>query len=154
MATFATRVKELRKRKGFTQNQLANELGVSMQTVSLWERGPRKPDFEMLEKLTDYFEVRMDYLLGASDDDTPRKQPTEEEIDRSVTEEDDAELRMLATRLCQLSDDMRSVVKAVLVRTYQIDRANGTLIPEDKHKVSIVSTVLLDEASEEESNKQ
>ena len=80
MATFATRVRELRKRKRLTQNQLANELGVSMQTISLWERGPRKPDFEMLDRLTEYFEVRMEFLLGSSDDDTPRKQPTEEEI--------------------------------------------------------------------------
>ena len=153
MATFATRVRELRKRKRLTQNQLANELGVSMQTISLWERGPRKPDFEMLDKLTEYFEVRMEYLLGSSDDDTPHKQPTEEEIDRSATEDDDAELKLLATRLCQLSYDMRSIVKAVISRTYQIDKSNGALIPKEKHRVSIISTALLDDEAEVDSNK-
>ena len=42
-------------------------------------------------------DIRMEYLLGSSDDDTPRKQSTQGDIDRNAIEDDDAELRLLAS---------------------------------------------------------
>ena len=65
---FGTRLKELRKKNGYTQVTLAEKLGVSKGTIAMWEVGKRKPDFEMLCTLSELFDVRTDYILGQSDD--------------------------------------------------------------------------------------
>lgn len=45
----------LRKKKGITQEELANELGVSAQAVSKWENNSSCPDVSLLTKIADYF---------------------------------------------------------------------------------------------------
>ena len=65
---FAERLKQLRKEKGMTQIDLAKAIGVSNGTVAMWETGRRKPSFELLDKLSEVFDRRLDYILGASDD--------------------------------------------------------------------------------------
>ena len=67
---FGTRLKELRKKNGYTQVTLAEKLGVSKGTIAMWEVGKRKPDFETLCTLSEMFDVRTDYILGQSDDDS------------------------------------------------------------------------------------
>lgn len=67
MSNFTTRFKELRKSADFTQDELANKLGIVKSTVSMYETGKRQPDFEKLEEIADLFNVNMDYLLGRSD---------------------------------------------------------------------------------------
>ena len=67
---FGERLKELRKKNGYTQVSLASELGVSKGTIAMWEVGKRKPDFETLCNLSEFFNVRTDYILGQSDDDS------------------------------------------------------------------------------------
>ncbi|MCQ2439450.1 MAG: helix-turn-helix transcriptional regulator [Oscillospiraceae bacterium] len=42
-----------------TQQDLANALGVSKSTISLYENGNREPDFEMMERIADHFNVNM-----------------------------------------------------------------------------------------------
>lgn len=78
---FAERLKELRKQNGYTQVALAEALGVSKGTVAMWETGKRKPDFEMLNELSDLFDRRMDYILGYSDDTSSPKM-TDEDIEQ------------------------------------------------------------------------
>ena len=70
---FPERLKDLRKEKGMTQIELATALGVSSGTVAMWETGKRKPSFEMFEKLTEVFDKRINYILGASDNPTPAR---------------------------------------------------------------------------------
>jgi transcriptional regulator with XRE-family HTH domain len=67
---FAERLKLLRKKNGYTQVSLAEKLEVSKGTVAMWETGKRTPDFETLFTLSDLFDVRIDYILGHSDDDS------------------------------------------------------------------------------------
>lgn len=54
----------LRKQKGLTQEQLANALGVTNQSVSKWESGQCCPDIQLLPNLAELFEVSVDELLG------------------------------------------------------------------------------------------
>ncbi len=54
----------LRKQRGLTQEELAEQLNVSFQTVSKWETGVSMPDIGMLPVLADYFEISIDELLG------------------------------------------------------------------------------------------
>lgn len=50
-------LKELRKQKGLTQEQLAEMIGVSDRTVSRWETGKNMPDLSILVELADYYEI-------------------------------------------------------------------------------------------------
>lgn len=77
---FAERLKELRNLKGMYQGEIAQILGVTRQAVSQYERGEREPSYEMLEKLADYFNVDMNYLLGREDRSTYYIDPEVAEI--------------------------------------------------------------------------
>lgn len=65
--SIGTRIAEARKRKGLTQDQLAEAMGVSPQAVSKWENDISCPDITLLPQLADYFGISVDDLLrGAS----------------------------------------------------------------------------------------
>ena len=57
-------IKELRKEKGLTQEQLAEQFGVSRRTVSRWETGSNLPDLDILIEMADYYEVELRELLN------------------------------------------------------------------------------------------
>ena len=57
-------IKKLRIKNGITQQQLADRLNVSMQTISRWETSTTCPDVVMLPILARYFHVSVDYLLN------------------------------------------------------------------------------------------
>ncbi|MBR1702832.1 MAG: helix-turn-helix transcriptional regulator [Lachnospiraceae bacterium] len=59
----ADRIQNLRKTKGISQEELADKIGVSRQTVSKWESEQSAPDMDKIILLSDYFEVTTDYLL-------------------------------------------------------------------------------------------
>lgn len=71
MATFGERLRSLRESRSLTQDDLAEALGLTKQAVSQYERGVRRPDFEILSMICDHFNVSVDFLLGKSDY-TPR----------------------------------------------------------------------------------
>ncbi len=62
------RLRELRIEKGRKQKEIAAEIGMSMQALSNYENGLREPDFATLNKLAEYFDVSVDYLLGRTDE--------------------------------------------------------------------------------------
>jgi len=64
MATVKLKVAELRKEMGIGQQNLADVLGVSFQTVSKWETGVTMPDITLLPNIAEYFDVSVDELLG------------------------------------------------------------------------------------------
>ena len=57
-------LKELRKEKGLTQEQLAEQTGVARRTVSRWETGSNLPDLDILMELSDLYEVDLRELLS------------------------------------------------------------------------------------------
>ncbi len=63
------KIQELRKAQGMTQEQLAEQLNVSRQSVSKWESGQAMPEADKLMALSDLFHVTVDYLLRPSDID-------------------------------------------------------------------------------------
>lgn len=64
------RLKELRKRKGMTQQRLAIELDMNQNTISRYESGEREADYQTLIRIADYFNVSIDYLLERTNDPT------------------------------------------------------------------------------------
>ena len=67
MKAFGERLKELRQAKGLTQRQLADVLSVIGNAVHCWESDKQEPSMTTLVKLSEYFEVSLDYLFGKSD---------------------------------------------------------------------------------------
>lgn len=61
---FSSRLCELRKNRGLTQQTLADVIEVSQQTVAQWEKGSREPNLEKLIALAKLFGVTLDYLVG------------------------------------------------------------------------------------------
>lgn len=64
------KIKKLRIAYGISQVELASKLGITKQCVSNWENDNILPSIEMLIKLSKYFNVSTDYLLGLSSDKT------------------------------------------------------------------------------------
>lgn len=69
--TFPERLVKLRKINNITQKQLAENLSLSEVGIQNYESGRRKPAYEVLIALADYFDVSLDYLVGRSDE--PRR---------------------------------------------------------------------------------
>ena len=76
MSSFGKVLRQLRIQDGLTQTELGNALGVSFSTISMYERGEREPDFEMLEVIADYFNVSMDYLHNKEKSSPQREERT------------------------------------------------------------------------------
>ncbi len=62
------KIRELRRRDGRTQDNLAETLGVTAQAVSRWESGGSYPDMEMIPAIANYFHVSIDELFGYHDE--------------------------------------------------------------------------------------
>lgn len=67
MANFGDRLRQLRTAKGLSQMDFAKQIKISKSSVNMYERNEREPGLDTLEKIADYFNVDMDFLLGMSD---------------------------------------------------------------------------------------
>lgn len=56
-------LREIRKKKGYTQLKVAMDLSISREDLSYYENGKRSPDLQMLLLLSQYFDVSVDYLI-------------------------------------------------------------------------------------------
>lgn len=75
-----TFLKELRKEKGMTQEQLSEILGVTNRSVSRWENGVNMPDFDLVIELANYFEVSIEEFLNGERKDEMNDKKTEETL--------------------------------------------------------------------------
>ena len=66
-------IRRFRRSMDMTQEQLAEQLGVSFQSVSRWENGTTYPDMELLPALARIFSVTVDVLLGMSDEERKKQ---------------------------------------------------------------------------------
>ncbi len=70
---FEKKLFELRKQKGISQEELADKLNISRQTLSKWELGNSTPDMEKLILLSDYFEISLDELVFGNKSETHKE---------------------------------------------------------------------------------
>ena len=64
MSNVRLRIADLRRKKHLSQQQLADVVGVSFQTISKWENGTAMPQITSLPVLAEFFDVSVDQLLG------------------------------------------------------------------------------------------
>lgn len=67
MFNFGEHLKSLRISRNLTQRQLADAIDASERGIQNYELGERKPAYDVLISLADYFDVSLDYLTGRSD---------------------------------------------------------------------------------------
>ena len=135
---FPQRLKKLRKEKGLTQAELAEELGVAMNTVSIWELGKRMPDDKTIEKIARYFVTPVNYLLGLSefgDLDSlmsevlriKRLQGYADDTDQLVAMELSAPERQVIDMYRDLSTEGQEQLLAIVKIAYLMEKDNGKL---------------------------
>jgi len=61
--TFSERLKNLRKERGVSQEELSKVLHITRQSISKWETGTAYPDMEKMKMLSDFYELSLDELM-------------------------------------------------------------------------------------------
>lgn len=77
---FADKLVQLRKKSGWSQEELAEQMNVTRQSVSKWEGAQSIPDLEKIVRLSELFGVSTDYLLRDEMEETDQIQPTEDVV--------------------------------------------------------------------------
>ncbi|MDM5333401.1 helix-turn-helix transcriptional regulator [Ureibacillus composti] len=111
MDSLGNRIKYLREKNNISQIEFAKKIGVSNAVLSRYESGDRKPDYDTLDLIANYFEVSTDYLLGRTDTLEPSTKPQDDEAEfqafindpelqvwyKELPKSDEEELRKLRT---------------------------------------------------------
>ena len=93
-------LKELRKEKDITQEQLAEKLNVSRRTVSRWETGSNLPDLDLMIEMADYYQVDLRELLNGERKSEPMNKELKETV-LQVAEYSNAEKKR-STKMVQI----------------------------------------------------
>lgn len=97
MEKFGERIRKLRKNRGLTIYELAMRLGISRNTLTLWERGEKEPyGITLLEDMADVLQVSLKSLLAG---------------ERETRIEDDPIIKSLNERVTKLEQALRIYVK-------------------------------------------
>lgn len=108
---FSNRLRKLREDNELSQEQLANKLNLSTSTVGMYEQGRRQPDNSTLTKISEIFDVSVDYLLGNTEV-KKFEEPYEDELEK-----------ILFSKAKELSDDdKRAVINIINAIKKDIDK--------------------------------
>ena len=113
--TFGDKLREARKNKGYTQEQIAHLLGIAKSTYTGYEKGVREPDVFKIKRLVEVLDVDSSWLLGV--DDSPS----------SIT---GAEYQAIK-KYRALDERGKMAVDSTLAREYEISSRNAAAVVSD-----------------------
>lgn len=116
MSRIQLRIFDLRKRKQIGQRELAERLGVSVQTVSKWENDICMPDISLLPDIADFFQVTVDEVLGL------KPLPGEEYIPVRSGEKDYWESRLNYLKACRKSYWNEDYMQFLVEKVWRIEK--------------------------------
>lgn len=136
-------IKELRKEKGLTQEQLAEQFGVSRRSVSRWETGNNLPDLDILVEMSDYFKVNLRELLEGERNGVKMDRDLEETV-LKVADYSNEEKRKLTKRMHWLfiAGFVAAVIYMVLLFTDNADNFVGGLCQGITFGMMIVGVIM------------
>jgi transcriptional regulator with XRE-family HTH domain len=134
--TLSERLKELRNENHMTQKDLAKMLDMAKGTVAMWEVGKRNPSFESLEKLSEIFDKRVDYILGTSDN-ASSPSLSEEEIDQLGGWQSEEDFSEVALKYLRLDERGKATVEALINAEFNYCKSEDSLFPRENFLVSI-----------------
>lgn len=138
--SFSENLMRLRKQKGLSQEELANEIDVSRQTVSKWELGSTTPEMDKLVQMSNFFGVSVDDLVNGDDvtskvNNTNVKENVENKYETQNTEEtkskkERAKNRFYAIGIVSVISIILAILIILLVRelTREKNETNTTMI--------------------------
>jgi HTH-type transcriptional regulator, competence development regulator len=85
MSSLGSNIRKLREKENLSQKDFAKRIGISNVVLSRYEKDERKPDYDMLNKIADYFDVTIDHLLGR-EEKVKLKEDSLEEVNKLVKE--------------------------------------------------------------------
>ena len=95
---FGQQILKFRRDKGLSQEELAEKLGVSRQSVTKWEADISVPELSKIEALADFFEVSVDKLLGREENLYDVVYMKVAELSSQCTRDDDANIALIIQR--------------------------------------------------------
>ncbi len=140
--TFAERLRELRKEKQWTQEELANQVGISKRTISAYEVGRRRPDFETLEQLGYTLDTAIDYLLGTSDNRRAYRSQEENYDELAMLNLAD-EMYDLFKRISELDPYGIECISCLCANQRKRCIEMDTLIDRNTYKITVVPTACI-----------
>jgi transcriptional regulator with XRE-family HTH domain len=108
------RIKELRTEKDVTQRELANYLNLTPKMISFYESGERFPPHDIILKLSEYFNISTDYLLGNSN-----IKKTSDQVIKDAEKTDNIDV---PERFDTVEEALRFILKQPAFMTYGISK--------------------------------
>lgn len=136
--TFGERLKELRNNAGLTIRGLAETIGIPTSTLSNYEQDYRRPDFETLLRLSEFYSVSTDYLLGKTNNPKSGVSLAQElkklRAQLGLTQEEFAERTKIASDAIKaieagFESNALEEVKAKIIQTILSKEKGGKVIP-------------------------
>lgn len=121
-------LRELRKEKGLTQEQLAEQFNISRRSVSRWETGSNLPDLDILIEMADYYDVELKEILNGERKSEKMNEELKETV-LKVTEFSNEDKRKLTERMNKLfiAGLVAAVIYIILLFTDNADNLIGGL---------------------------
>ncbi len=105
------RLADLRKQHGYSQEELADKLGVSRQAISKWERGEASPDTDNLIELARIYGISLDELLGLKPSSNNQETPKEEKVNINEEKSENEDRVVITKEGLDITDDEGQHVK-------------------------------------------
>lgn len=121
---FRIRMRELREAAGYkSQQAFADVFGVAQSTVGNWEAGKREPNYETMIRLSHFFHVSVDYLLGCENEVQPPKEKPVALMDNELSPQQQEVLRLF-----DVADPIRQQIALDILKAAEAaDKAKDTL---------------------------
>jgi len=115
MVSIGSRLKYIREKRGWSQTFVCKKLSIPNSTLSGYERDYRSPDPEVLIKLSDIYEVSVDWILGK--EDSRNNLPSAEDLQTTLQALKEKRARWGARKLSDSEQEMlEKILEAVIKR--------------------------------------
>ena len=130
-------LKLLRKQHNLSQKEIGNIFHASQNTVSQWENGTRKPSYDIIQEIADYFDVSVDYLLGRQEQLPELNSKDKREIQEIL---DDTEQQLLSQDGLMFDgspatdEDVQKIIMAMKMGKEMIKKENKAKFTPKKYR--------------------
>lgn len=130
-------LKLLRKQHNLSQKEIGNIFHASQNTVSQWENGTRKPSYDIIQEIADYFDVSVDYLLGRQEQLPELNSKDKREIQEIL---DDTEQQLLSQDGLMFDgspateEDVQKIIMAMKMGMEMIKKENKAKFTPKKYR--------------------